>query len=187
MATTESEANDSEVSMVSMVKCGQCGGSGSLPSLDHEERDREIEDACYHCGNSGMVDEETARNDRRAAFAQRLAVLAVNEEIAACDEDEHGEGWTFRAAEHGLSRSDYTTQAVWAETDRIMDELSKLDERTLDLLVDATEGLALGAALRDRRERSRREEQKTATQTRLDDEPAASSASSIEDEEDICF
>jgi hypothetical protein len=54
------------------MRCSECNGSGKKT---WEEDGRMVTDACYHCGNTGEVDEETDWHDRLARVAGTIAFL----------------------------------------------------------------------------------------------------------------
>jgi len=114
-----------------MPKCGSCGGEGRVT---WEEDGRAVEDACYRCGMTGVVSEETVLDARIEVVAERLAVSEV-ERIEATPDPE-GEGLGLAAAESGMSLYDYKRQMVWGITDRIGRELAKLSRSTLLSLLD---------------------------------------------------
>jgi hypothetical protein len=115
--------------------CTRCNGEGSVPSLDEHERARGIEDTCYHCGNTGKVDAETAYEDRVYGLAHLLGDAMVRAERDACDSDPQGEGFAFQAAENGVSLHDYMQECRWAAGDAAAVQLAKLSPEVLDALL----------------------------------------------------
>ena len=115
--------------------CGRCGGEGAQASLDEYERQRGIEDTCYHCGGSGLVDVGTAREDRLEALAGTIAAQRARAEREAYDSDPDGEGWDFRAAENMMTGHELLQVRAGELAGDTCDELAKLSPEVLDALV----------------------------------------------------
>jgi hypothetical protein len=115
--------------------CGRCGGEGAQASLDEYERQRGIEDTCYHCGGSGKVDAETAREDRLEALAGTIAAQRARAEREAYDSDPEGDGWDFCAAENGMTGHELLQVRAGEMTEEAALELAKLSPEVLDALV----------------------------------------------------
>jgi hypothetical protein len=115
-----------------MPVCGRCKGERYE---EWEEDGRWVRDACYHCGNTGEIDEQLAWRDRLTAVAETLAYLEEDEYRDACNADPDGENYTFRAAENMMSPWDYFKVRVWDRTDRIRENLASLPIPDLELLV----------------------------------------------------
>lgn len=105
-----------------MVECSRCNGTGWQ---EYEEDGMEVVDACYHCGNTGIVDEETAFHDKLAKVGQAMAIEYVREYKMSADSDPYGEGFAFHAAERMLTPWEYEVM-VYENTDRFCDMLSQL-------------------------------------------------------------
>ena len=84
------------------MKCSRCHGEGYQV---FDEDDRRVEDACYHCGTTGEVDEETDFHDRLYAVADTLARREEAEYRKAVNDDPVG-GWLRLACgrEHAPSQ-----------------------------------------------------------------------------------
>ena len=97
-----------------MPKCGQCGGEGYVTV---DEDDRRLRDACYHCGTTGQVDEETAFGDRLTLVAERIGCILADMERDARNADPEGEGFDFCAAENMMTPHDLWTEIQWKHRD----------------------------------------------------------------------
>jgi hypothetical protein len=114
------------------MKCSRCQGSGYE---SYDEDGRMVTDACYHCGTTGEVDEETHFHDRLMSVANTLAYQAEREYRQACDNDPEGDGYDLHAAENMMRTSDYFMARVYDRQYSIAEELSKLDQGSQELLV----------------------------------------------------
>lgn len=115
-----------------MPECRTCHGERYE---EYEEDGRMVRDACYRCGNTGVVSEEEDFRDRLAGVA---SVFAYADETAwrkACDEEPDGDGYSLRAAEEMLSTWDYFRSRVWGRTEDILQELLELPIPDQELLV----------------------------------------------------
>lgn len=123
-----------------MVKCGPCDGEGYREDRDEDAGGRLVRDACYHCGTTGWIDEETAFKDRISNVAEGLAAEIIHDRAAATDraaeEDQTGEGWAFAAAENMMTEHDYTKARTYEEAHRVGEILLKLDRSLLRALLD---------------------------------------------------
>jgi hypothetical protein len=119
--------------MVANIKCSQCVNG----RVSYEEDGRMVEDACYHCGETGIVDEEIAFEDRMNGVAAVLANRYVAAEREAANNDPEGEGWAFRAAENMLSEYDYTKARTYDRMYQFAEELAKLSPALRTALVEA--------------------------------------------------
>lgn len=117
---------------VRLCVCRRCGGRRSQPSLDNEERDRGIEDTCYHCDENGMVDEDTDWEDRVADLANEIAARRIHDLQHTARDEEYGYDYALAAAENGMSLSDFITELTWAEADRVKVELAGLGRVKLE-------------------------------------------------------
>jgi DnaJ-class molecular chaperone len=115
------------------MKCMKCNGEGRVT---FEEDGRMVTDACYRCGATGQVDEETDLQSRIEAAAGQLAVAHVDRMIAARNEDPEGEGWAFCAAENMMTERDYSAMHVYDAQGSIADQLTKLPRGLLMALLD---------------------------------------------------
>ena len=115
--------------------CGRCGGEGAQASLDEYERQRGIEDTCYHCGGSGKVDAETAREDRINDLAGAVGAQLARDSRAAWNADPEGDGWDFCAAENGMTGHELLQVRAGEMTEEAALELAKLSPEVLDALV----------------------------------------------------
>lgn len=109
--------------MSNKVKCPECEAGFRIV----EEDGRRIQDACYHCGNTGFITPEEYYRDQIRWAAELLAADMVNSLKAARNSDPEGEGWDFCAAENGMSSYEYT-QARWMEqASEVGEVLAKLN------------------------------------------------------------
>lgn len=106
-----------------MAECSRCGGSGFEY---YEEDGRMVKDSCYHCGETGQVDEETHFHDQLHYVAEDMAWKSVKRTIRNMNEDPDGEGFDFCAAENMMTSYDLEQCMVYERIGTFMDELSKL-------------------------------------------------------------
>ena len=106
-----------------MTECSRCGGSGFEY---YEEDGRMVKDSCYHCGETGQVDEETHFHDQLHYVAEDMAWKSVKRTIRNMNEDPDGEGFDFCAAENMMTSYDLEQCMVYERIGTFMDELSKL-------------------------------------------------------------
>jgi len=85
-----------------------------------------VQDACYHCGATGQVDEETHFHDQLHYVAQEMAWKSVKQTIRNMNSDPDGEGFEFCAAENMMSPYDMEQCMVYERIGTFMDELSAL-------------------------------------------------------------
>lgn len=114
------------------MRCRKCNGEGYV---EYDEDNRLVRDACYHCGTTGVVDEETDFHDRVKAVADTLAYQEESEYRQACDEDPLGDGYTLHAAENMLSAGDYFRLRVWERSERIGAKLAEMPLPDRELLI----------------------------------------------------
>jgi len=106
-----------------MVDCSRCGGTG----WEHFEEDgRMVQDACYHCGNTGQVDPETDFQDRLTAVAEEMAHKSVQQTIRNMNSDPDGEGFDFCAAENMTTPWELEQGMVMERIGTFLDQLSDL-------------------------------------------------------------
>lgn len=115
-----------------MNACTRCGGAGYET---YEDDGRMVRDACYHCGTSGHIDDDTLFHDKLAGVASAIAIANVSAMRKARNSDEEGEDWDFCAAENMMSGHDYFRVKVWEETDSILADMDGLDYETQKVLV----------------------------------------------------
>lgn len=115
-----------------MFTCKECNGSGWV---SYDEDGRWIEDACYHCSNTGVVDEETHRHDRLVSVAYRLADAKERNNQELINNDPDSEGYATHAAECMLSEYDYFTMRVEEHCQQIAEELHKLPVEMQEVLI----------------------------------------------------
>lgn len=119
-----------------MAICTRCGGEG----FEYYEEDyRMIRDSCYHCSETGMIDEDTYWNDRLSSVATTLADLYVSDMRKAINEDPDGDGWTLHAAENGLSDWDYYRTLVWKNESVFLNKLFEMKLEDQQFLVALNE------------------------------------------------
>lgn len=120
------------------MKCLKCDGEGRET---YDEDGRMVTDACYRCGGTGQVDEETALRTRLEYVAAALANRHVSELVKHRDSDPEGEGWAFCAAENGMTAHDYRMAHVYDFMSQFGEELSKLSRELRYALVETIEEL----------------------------------------------
>ncbi len=117
-----------------MPKCGQCNGYGY----------RDDGDACYHCSNTGKLNEEQAYADRVDRVIRCLAadasVLDRNEDNKIAQQED-GEDWAFRAAENGCSEREYVEGRIILKEAEIHAACEKLPRNALRVIVDTITGV----------------------------------------------
>lgn len=119
-----------------MVKCSKCENG----KIFFEEDGHRGYDACYHCGASGMVDEQTDFEDRWASFIHHLARIEVSNWEKAINDSPDGEDVRFLAAENMCTVEAILDTKHWDYKYRIGKELEHLQLDTKRLLVDMYEG-----------------------------------------------
>jgi hypothetical protein len=112
--------------------CSRCHGTRYQT---YEEDGRTVRDACYHCGNTGEVDEETDFHDRLYAVADTLARQEEAEYRKAVNEDPDGDGYDLCAAENMLHPNEYFQLRVWDRSVDIADRLSNMTRAEQELMV----------------------------------------------------
>jgi hypothetical protein len=115
------------IQKVHMPTCRQCNGTGREV---YDEDDRRVEDACYHCGTTGKVDEDTDFHDRLSAVASTLAYQLESERRIAINNDPDGDGYDL-----GLMPHDYFRCNVWDRTYEIAEQLAALPISDQEFLV----------------------------------------------------
>ena len=115
-----------------MAVCRQCNGSGEER---YEEDGRDVTDACYHCGTTGTVDEDTDFRDRLSSVASTIAYQLESEYRRAVNDDDEGDGYDLGGYENGLMPYDYFRTRVWDRTYDIAEKLSALPINDQELLV----------------------------------------------------
>lgn len=114
------------------MDCSQCNGEGVET---YEEDGRMVTDACYHCGNTGQVDEETDFLDRLKGVATTLAEEEERQYRTWREDDPDGDGYDLCAAENGMSAGDYYRSNVWDRAYTIQDKLIAMSRADQELLV----------------------------------------------------
>jgi hypothetical protein len=103
-----------------------------------EEDGRMIEDACYHCGNTGVISEDEAQADRVTALCERIAGEIVH---ARQERDKQDEEYGLAAAENCcMSIHDWYRCMAWGEAERVHEELERLAPATVARLVGLLDG-----------------------------------------------
>ncbi len=108
-----------------MKTCRQCQGSGQDSYVG----------SCYHCCETGQVDDETDFHDRLHAVASTLAGLEESDYRKACNEEPQGDGYNLHAYENQMTPSDYFRSRVWGRTDKIAAKLACMPMVHQELLV----------------------------------------------------
>ncbi|MFA6270653.1 MAG: hypothetical protein WC657_05620 [Candidatus Paceibacterota bacterium] len=106
-----------------MVNCSRCSGTGYEY---YEDDGRMQKDACYHCGATGQVDEETDFHDQLAWVATAMAYESVKQSIRNMNDDPDGEGFYFHAAENMMSPHDMEQSMVYERVGDFLENLDKL-------------------------------------------------------------
>jgi hypothetical protein len=112
--------------------CSQCNGEGYETI---EEDGRYFQDACYHCGTTGEVDEETDFRDRLHRVASVLAYEQEREYRHWVNSDPDGDGYDLGAAENMMSTYDYFRARVWEREPEIMEKLLAMSQEDQQFLV----------------------------------------------------
>lgn len=115
-----------------MPQCMVCGGSGRET---YDEDGRTVSDACYHCAESGEVDEETHRHDQLKVVAYALAYREESEYKAWCNSGESEDPYYLHAAENGMHEYEYFRMRVWDRGYDIHAKLLELPQEGQDLLI----------------------------------------------------
>lgn len=115
--------------------CPVCCGDGALRSLDPHEEERGINDTCYHCAGSGVIDAESYRHDKLIGVAETLATMRATELRRLRDEDPEGEGFAFAAAENMMTPHEYFIAVREGICDRYIQELLEMTAEEQDLLI----------------------------------------------------
>jgi hypothetical protein len=116
-----------------MPTCRSCCGTGRVY---YEEDGRNVRDVCYHCCNTGYVDEDLDFHDRLKEVAHSLAYYRVLDyKRARNNSDHYEEDFAFCAAENQMTERDYFTVLVWDEESEIMKKLLDMSLADQELLI----------------------------------------------------
>ena len=115
-----------------MQKCGRCFGSGRET---YDEDGRTVTDSCYHCAETGMIDDDLAWHDRLYDVAGALAYQQESEYRRACNDDPDGDGYDLGGYENGMMPHDYFRTRVWSREPEILEKLRTLPINQQELLV----------------------------------------------------
>jgi len=115
--------------------CTRCDGDGYQYVDEGPDYGPPIKDACYHCDN-GFITEEQWQADRLERLSDILGGVAVARERASRNENPDGEDWAFCAAENQCSEYEYTQGRLVENTLHVQAELKKLDPWVLAVLLD---------------------------------------------------
>lgn len=118
-----------------MATCRNCHGEKRVWVEEEGHPQGGVYDACYHCGNTGVVDEETDFHDRLLSVAATLAYQQESDYRKACNEDPDGDGYDLHAAENMMHTSDYFRARVYERTYHIAEELAGRSRDEQELLV----------------------------------------------------
>jgi hypothetical protein len=118
-----------------MPICSRCNGDGFRESVDYEEQIRGIEDSCYHCSESGKVDEETDFRDRLEDLAVAISWGQLREYKRALSEDPYEDGWELRAAENGLRSHEYDQDWVYGHVNEVLDRLESMSREEREFML----------------------------------------------------
>ena len=108
-----------------MHECPRCDNG----RVTYEEDGRIVTDACYHCGNTGVLTDEQFAQDQLESLATRLAGTLAGEDAASDESDPDGFG--VYAAECGLTPHELQMQRVEVYGQDIAEDLGKLSPTTL--------------------------------------------------------
>lgn len=117
------------------IKCPNCQDG----FVFFEEDGRQVRDACYHCHNTGFISLEQHRIDQIESMAESLADSVVQEMKRDCNNDPDGEGWSFHAAESGVTEHQYTASRMMSKADqfkRSLVALNAIDSQLVSALLD---------------------------------------------------
>lgn len=114
------------------MKCRQCNGEGHTYE---DEGSYVVQEPCYHCANTGEVDEDTDWHDRLMSAAGTLAYQVESDYRKWCDSDPDGDGYDLHAAENMLRTSEYFLIRVDDRKYDIAVKLSQMDLPSQELLV----------------------------------------------------
>jgi hypothetical protein len=115
-----------------MNTCTRCDGNGYQ---EFDEDGHWYRDACYHCGNTGIVDDETAYHDKLMNVARTLAYNRVCELRNNRNSNPEGEGWDFCAAENMMSGKDYFDMHFYDYTYIYGEQMKNLSHEAQELLI----------------------------------------------------
>ena len=115
-------------------ECTRCYGEGYET---YDEDGRMVTDACYHCGTTGLIDEETLFHDKLMDVAKAIAYDEITQYKKSRDNDEYyeGEDFAFCAAENLMTSHDYFTCLLWERQDKICSEIDALPLEMKEVLV----------------------------------------------------
>ena len=114
-----------------MPVCSQCVGG----VVTYDEDGRTVQDACYHCSETGVVSDEVARLDALHVVVVVLAWMQARDFRRRVDSDPDGDGFAFAAAENGQTAYDYLTEKAWSYEPEISDQLLALPVEMQDVLI----------------------------------------------------
>lgn len=107
-----------------MATCSRCNGTG----CEYYEDDGRMQaDACYHCGNTGIVDDEVDFRDALEHVATVMAWKHVKQYKQYCDSNPEGEGFDFAAAENMMTSWDYEKSLVYDYVPQFLNKLLDLE------------------------------------------------------------
>jgi hypothetical protein len=119
------------------MKCPQCNGMKVVPV---DEDGHRFEDACYHCGATGVVPDPTekdVRNDRIAKAVHVVAARLIRYAQFSADTEPNGDGWAFGAAEGHIPLYQYNQMREYDAELRVKEALDSIeDTHVVDLLVE---------------------------------------------------
>lgn len=104
-----------------------------------DEDGRRVSDTCYKCHGTAEIPDEAFFLDRLAGAIERVAAVATSKLKKQMESDPHGEGWTFRAAENGMSGMELFAirqEEMGRRLDRAIRELHVTDRLLVEALVD---------------------------------------------------
>lgn len=118
-----------------MPACTQCSDG----RVCYEEDGRMVIDDCYHCLSTGIIPEETAREDNLESLSMSLASILVRDRQAEAQSDPDGDNWQLRAAENMMTEHEWTLDCIYDQSSKVMKELEKLSPFMQDLIVKMAE------------------------------------------------
>jgi hypothetical protein len=84
-------------------------------------------DACYHCGNTGIVEDDVDFSDKLELVATSMAYSHVKQYKQYCDSNPDGEGFAFAAAENMMAPWDYEKALVYDYVPQFLNKLLDLE------------------------------------------------------------
>jgi hypothetical protein len=113
------------------MRCGQCENGWVF----WDEDGHTVKDVCYHCNNTGEIDEELYFRDQLRSVAYALASRQERDYRHAVENDPHGDGYDLHAAEHQLTAHEYFQARVNDQAYLIGEHLLEMSRSEQELLI----------------------------------------------------